>query len=46
MVILNVKIDIFIKITLIDMKNSEKVTKNDHKFRCEIEVKFDYQKGG
>jgi len=44
--ILNGKIEFFNKITLIDTKNSKKVTKIDQKTVTQIEVKFDYQKGG
>jgi len=43
--ILNVKSHIFTEIDTIDIKNSKKVTKNDHKLRCKNSVKFDYQKG-
>jgi len=45
-VFLNGKIEFFIKMTQIDTKISEKVTKHDHKLVTQNEVKFDYQKGG
>jgi len=45
-VILNGKIDIFIKIDPIDTKNSEKSSKIDTKITPQIVIKFDYQKGG
>jgi len=44
-VILNVKIEFFTKITQIDTKIDQKWWKSDHKIRCQIRSKIDYQKG-
>jgi len=44
--ILNVKIDIFTKIHSIWLKSDKKWSKIDTYLWHEIEVKFDYQKGG
>jgi len=45
-VILNGKIEFFVKIDMNDTKITQKSLKNDQKLALQNEGKFDYQKGG